>query len=334
MPNAREELINQIASRILYQFEIYRIINQQRYFHLEIKCKQKDLNVVSKVSYFCKYENGIAQFLIDCKSVHYKKMVLAKASDTFSVSFPLGKFVVKRICNKTINFLTDQEKILGTTTGIMPNLLYWGKIGVNKYAQIYNLVPGRHVYKLLNKTQTINVIRTVKNFSLLVNKLSFLCVQNLHDLIKEYCSNLKSDKYLSNIGREFLANLDLRNESKYLTHFDLHRGNILFDRGSKTTLVDPDSVIYSPKEFQAACLFASCFLLYEDSKYYNTRLNTLIDLWGKPVDEEKIRYFIGVRAWIGAAFFEAKLIQDANDHDAKFLLEKYTEMVKYFYQTN
>lgn len=274
-------------------------------------------------------ENSIS-FKIKITSFSYWRISWAKASEVRVVFCPYGKYVLKKISNTNQIIMKTQEKLFSLFgRSILPQLIYWRKLHDNQYLQIFTFTQGEHKFGELNLKEKQLVISTTKKFIKKAETPLNFEVVNLHDLIATCYKQLSGDTNLKRIGKIILNDPILVQGKNYLVHYDLHRQNFLL-RKKSIIFLDVESIMYAPKDFQAATLFMSCFLLYEKNESFN--LNELLSIWGDSFDKKRLFTFMLIRAWIGAAFFHNLINRKATNKDDIRLLNLYHDKVEYLFK--
>ncbi len=259
-----------------------------------------------------------------------EKSQVAKASDVYFVTIFGKTLVIKDLKQRTSGEIEHQKNVLkNIAPDILPRLLGTIRCSENRYIQILTYFQGKHCYGTLSDPQTQAIFTVVKEFKKSAKNSRPHSGKTLHDLIKNCQERVIEDEYLSQIGDYLYTNQYLSASDLVLTHYDLHRGNILIDN-NQAFFVDAEAVIYAPPDFQAACLFMSCFYLYLPEEQFD--LQQLQRYWQEPLNTSSILTGMLARAWIGASFFYKRIKQQEATQEDSELYEMYLKKISYIQQ--
>lgn len=269
--------------------------------------------------------------LVREKDVFYKKSSIARSSDVFFVEIAGKQFVIKRHSSYVTKIIKSTEHITRSLKGgIVPKLFISGYLNDNSYIQIYSFVDGKHIYRPLVEKEIINFINLVKHFHKNINSLdqSELEYQTLYEKISSTQKCIADNEFLSQVG-DYLIGCDwIFNTEQFLTHYDLHRDNIIINEDLNTvTLLDLDAIILAPNEFQPASLIMAGFFLYEN--YDESDLDLLIDFWDQNLNKQKVYTLMIARSWIGACFFWRQIYNTSSKKRDKELYNLYENKTRY-----
>ncbi len=104
-----------------------------------------------------------------------------------------------------------------------------------------------------------------------------------------------------------------------MVYYDIHNQNLLFTKDG-IVLLDLDSFLICPKEFQLACVVT--FFMLED---INPDFKKLIKLRWEDIDQDVLKLLIKTRCLIGIIFFSKKNKQEKSDNNL-FYLNKYLDI--------
>lgn len=149
------------------------------------------------------------------------------------------------------------------------------------------------------------------------------CIYRKVATYAEKCKNEKAKK----IGQAILEDVvfqALCNGEQKLVLYDVHRMNIVFEQ-KEISLIDLDSVLYAPADYQAACFIgAYCmFSNFLDSEQQYRRLFAYCEELG--YSTENIKFLLLIRIYTGLCYFE--LVEDRSQEDTRNL-ERYWSLLK------
>lgn len=259
------------------------------------------------------------------EKIQYSRILTAKTAEVLLVPIDNKFYVMKCTQNDSAlnqGFQTEISKAVNLKQkDLVPYILCWDCKG-NTTVQVSNYFPGHHIYTSLSECQAKNLIVRAHNLSVILTKINTEYRPSLEEKLHGITNHLDGCDWSRYLCNEFLGNTavyDLLKKKDALSHYDLHRSNILFV-GDTASFVDMGAFVYSHPAFMPASLFTASFMLEGVNRY---SLSWFLSKWPSKLDKEKIIVFIKTRLLIGLSFFERKRIYEGLDADDNRIMNKY-----------
>lgn len=260
--------------------------------------------------------------------INTQRLELAKASEAYRITTEDQRYVMKRIFGASVNdlqFQSQVSRLIAEEGDLLSRVLYWG-VKDGKGVQVLNYLSGEHVYGMLSERKRQNLIEASFDLANRLTKIPLNIVKNYNTLIEKIDRSVSKveDSRVKEIGKKLLNNPNFKRiiteKEHMVVHYDLHRSNVLFNSDDSVKILDLGSMTYAPRDFLPASLFMSSFLLEEGD---NFSLENMIHNWPDKLNKKDIVILMQARIFIGASFFEKKLVKD------KYLKEDYDIFQRY-----
>lgn len=234
----------------------------------------------------------------------------AMNSKVLIITTPNGKYVAKLKKGKIVEKDYAEQSLLNNLEGDnIPKVLCLQNYDNGEYCKIIKYVKGKHIYGKLNDDEYKALIKSEKELESVLDKYKnkkIFEINNLRKKVETIYKNAKNS-YIKELAKELLMSKQWSTiedtENYVLSHNDLNRDNILFERtedGSiKANIIDFESLELAPKDFQFASMIASGLLLEGENIQ---KLKETIKQ--KNMDLERILFLMQIRVLEGLYFFQ------------------------------
>lgn len=257
----------------------------------------------------------------------------AMSSTVYIIGTHDGKYVVKQK-NRPVNIIDREEKrvlnILDSKIHGLP--IVYGLFDDNGESyKVLKHVGGEHKFGLLDREYEIALLR---DFKLMSNHLAEVDsdVFETIDLIGDLNKMKQTSKapYQKELALSLLTNykniIKLQRSKYVLSHDDLNRDNILFEKSNDGTIranfIDWEGLKKCPKEYQIATFLTSSFLI---EGYSVEKVMNLAEAIYPGIDKDFVSYLMQLRVFKGSHFFaeQRNEFTEANTSASTEILIKY-----------
>lgn len=236
-------------------------------------------------------------------------------------------YVLKRTrgtSHEELAFQAWLSEYVNAKSPTFPTVLAWN-VEDGTGTQVLSHETGSHERGPLSESRTRLLVETVADLASLVQQSGReFDVPTLAGRIERTVASASS-RAVEVLGRRLLETDVVEGLDDDLTyvHYDLHRGNVLFD--DDVTILDLDGTCLGPPTFQPASLFTAGFLL-EDVPGFD--LDAAIDRWPRPLDRYRLSVLMLARAYVGFEFFvERRSDRRMDDREAE-LRDRYARAAR------
>ena len=229
----------------------------------------------------------------------------AMNSNVFVVHTPKGRFVVKlkkgQISDQDY---AEKETLENLKIKNIPKILLMKKYSANTFVKVIKYINGKHIYGVLSEKEYQALLDSEEKLEHELEKIKGpkFIVNNLKKRL-EWINKSTENSYIKGLSRELLEDkIAFTMENYVLSHDDLNRDNILFEKDEKgqiaANILDFESLEYAPKDYQFASMLASSLLL--EGENINQIRQTI---WLRGKNLERILYLMQIRTLDGLHFF-------------------------------